>query len=428
MQVKSTYLTDTNAELKITADTQELQSAKNQALKQLARSVKVPGFREGKAPLNLIEKNLNSSQLQTEFLDIAINQLYIDAATSEKLRPVGQPNIKISKFVPFDTLEIVAEVEVVGPIKLPDYKKLNVTKETVKVSPKDIDDTINELLVRESKKTEVSKPAAKGDEVVIDFDGNDSKTKESINGASGKDYPLRLGSNTFIPGFEDHLIGLKTGDKKTFDITFPKDYGVKALQSRKVTFKVTVNKVQKITLPALDDKFAAKVGPFKTVKELKDDVKKQLQSEKQAQAERKYENDLIQKLADRTELTPPAALVENQFEDIISEERQNQAYRGLTWEEYLKNEGLTEETYREQKRSEAELRVKVGLSLAEVAEKENVVVSREELESQLAQLKQQYTEPQMQAELDKPETRQNIFNRMVTERTLQLIVGYNQKS
>ncbi|HUC87813.1 MAG TPA: trigger factor [Candidatus Binatia bacterium] len=426
MQVKSTYLTDTNAELKITADAELLQKAKDQALKNLSRSVKVPGFREGKAPQNLIEKHLSSSKLQAEFLDIAINQLYIDAATSEKIRPIGQPNIKISKFVPFDTLEIVAEVEVVGPIKLPDYKKLNVTKEAVKVSPKDIDSTIQELLVRESKKTEVSKPAANGDEVVIDFDGYDSKTKEPVSGASGKDYPLRLGSNTFIPGFEDHLIGLKPGDKKTFEITFPKDYGVKALQSRKVSFEVTINKVQKITLPALDDKFAAKVGPFKTVKELKDDVKKQLETEKTSLAERKYENNLVQKLAERTELMPPPALVENQLEDITSEERRNQTYRGLTWEEYLKSEDLTEESYREQHKSEAELRVKVGLSLAEVAEKENVNVSREELDNQLAQLKQQYTEPEMQTELDKPETRQNIFNRMVTEKTLKLIVGYNQ--
>ncbi len=428
MQVNTTYLTDNNVELKIVGDRELLNTIKDSAIKGLAYNIKVPGFREGKSPLSLAEKHLDQRRLQAEFLDQAINRLYIDAATQEKLRPVAQPEVKIIKFVPFDTLELSATVEVVGAIKLPDYTKLGVTKKDVKVSTKEVDDTIKQLLTRESDKTEVKRAGAKGDEVVIDFKGSDLKTKEPIKGASGTDYPLTLGSNTFIPGFEEHLVGLKANDTKTFDITFPKDYGLKSLQSRQVTFDVTIKKVNALKLAKLDDKLAAKVGPFKNVGELKADVKKQLETEKNYQAERLYENELVEKLAAATKMSVPNVLVEEQLKDIESEERRNLTYKGQTWEEYLKSEGWSEEEYLKQKRPEAELRVKIGLSLAEMAEKENVQVSRDELDEQLKQLKERYRDPGMQAELDKPEARQSIFNRLVTEKTLKLLVSYNQKA
>jgi trigger factor len=223
------------------------------------------------------------------------------------------------------------------------------------------------------------------------------------------------------------MLGLKAGENKTFDITFPKDYGLKVLQNRKVSFTVTVKKVNEVTLPKLDDKFAAKVGPFKTISELKGDMRKQLQAERQNQAERKYENELVQKLAEVTKVAIPDALIDEQLASLENDERQNLIYRGTTWDEFLKGEGLTEEEYRKRERPNAELRVRASLALAEVAEKENVDVSRDELDKRLFQLKQQYIGSQMEAELDKPESRQNILNNLVTEKTVALLVGYNNK-
>jgi trigger factor len=426
MQASKNNLSDTKVKLTITASPDELQKAKEQALKRLGKGIKVPGFREGKAPLNLVENHLAASQLQAEFLDLAINDLYIDAASTNKLRPVTQPDIKIIKFVPFDTLEIAAEVEVIGSITLPDYKKLNVKKQAVNVTVKDVDETIRQLMYRDADKKEIDKPARQEDEVLIDFSGKDTKTGEVINGASGKDYPLWLGSGTFIPGFEEHLIGQKPGSEKSFDLIFPKDYGLKLLQNRKVTFSVTIKKVLEVKLPALDKDLAAKVGPFKTVAELKTDIEKQLLAEKQSQADRIYENDLVQKLAEGTKVAIPDSLVDDQLKMIEKDELQNLTYRGQTWQEFLDSEGLNEEGYFKRERPQAELRVKAGLALAEVAEAEDIKVTRTELENRLEALKKQYADSQLQAELDKPESRQNIFNRIVTEKTVNKLIELNK--
>jgi trigger factor len=427
MQTTRKNLTETQVELTVAADAQNLSSAKEQAVRRLAATVNVPGFREGKAPLNVVEKYLPAARLQAEFLDIAINRLYIDAATDQKLRPISQPEIKITKFVPFDALELTAKIEVIGEITLPDYKKVNVTKQNVKVDAKEVDEAIRTLLYREAEKKEVTRAARNEDEVLIDFNGEDAKTHEPIKGASGKDYPLWLGSNTFIPGFEEYLIGLKPGDDKTFEIVFPKDYELKTLQNRKVIFKVTVKKVMDVVMPKLDDKFAVEVSQLKTISELKADIKKRLESERQRRVDSQYENDLLGKIAEATKVALPTALIDEQLKAIEEEERQNQTYRGQTWPEYLRGEGITEEEYRDRERPEATLRVKTGLALAEIAEKEGVNVTREELEERLRLLKQQYPNSRMQAELDKPESRQGVFNRLVAEKTMNLLVGYNQK-
>jgi trigger factor len=265
MQITTDQLAPTKLKLTITADQAELDTIKQHVLKNLAKNVKVQGFRAGKAPAHLVEKNTDPAVLQSEFLDHAINDLYVGLVEQQNLRPVAQPQINVTKFVPFTTLEFSAEVEVVGKIVLADYKKIKLTKAAVSVAAKDIDEVLANLQTRAAVKEPVKRAAKNGDEVVIDFTGTDAKTKEPIDGADGSDYPLLLGSNSFIPGFEEELIGLKADAKKSFDITFPKDYGAAELQNRKVTFAVTVKQVQELVKAKLDDAFAATVGPFKTV-------------------------------------------------------------------------------------------------------------------------------------------------------------------
>ncbi|HUS26476.1 MAG TPA: trigger factor [Nevskiaceae bacterium] len=424
MQVTKKNLSDTKVQLTLTGDAKILQAAKQAALQEVARSLKLQGFRQGKAPLSLVEKQASPAILQTEFLDRAMNQLYIAALNQEKLRPVEQPQVKIKKFVPFDTLEIEAEVEVVGDIKLADYKKIKMAKQPVKVTVKDIDDVLANLRTRAAEKKDVDRASKNGDQVYIDFTGVDAKTKEPINGADGKDYPLVLGSNTFIPGFEPELVGLKSNDEKTFTITFPKDYGVKALQGRKVTFTATVSKVQEVVEPKMDDAFAATIGPFKTVEELKADIKKQLQTEQEHQAERAFTDELVSKIAEGSQVAIPPVLIDEQVDQLINEQKQNLAYRGQTWQEFLETEGQTEEQFRETLRAPAEQRVKAGLVLSEIAEVENIFVTPEELEIRMQLLKGQYTDARMQTELDKPEAKREIASRLKTEKTVAKLVGY----
>jgi trigger factor len=424
MQVTKKNISDTKVQLVLVADTEQLQKAKKAALEAIARDIRLPGFRQGKAPLNLVEKNANPASLQTDFLDRIMNDMYGAAIDEHNLRPVAQPDVKIKKFVPYDAVEIEAEVEVVGDIKLPDYKKIKLAKKPIKVTAKDVDEVIAQLKKREAEKKDVTRAAANGDQLFIDFKGVDAKTKEPIAGADGKDYPLLLGSNTFIPGFEENLIGMQPGEEKIFVLTFPKDYSVAALQSRKVSFTVTATKVQEVVEPALDDTLAAKVGPFKTVDELKEDIKKQLVTEKEYQQDREYTDELLKKITDGATVTIPAVLVVEQIDRIISEQKQNLLYRGQTWQEFLEAQEKTEEAFRESLKGDAELRVKAGLVLGDIAEKEQVLVTREELDSRLAQLKRQYPDPQMQSEIDKPESRREIASRLVSEKTIDKLVGY----
>lgn len=426
MKITRTDNTPTNVKLEIEAESADLEPIKKHVLTHFAASVKVPGFRQGKAPMNLVEKNVNQQAFLDEFLDHALNELYKRAVENEKLRPVGSPDVQIKKFVPYTLFSFEADMQVLGPIKLADYKKIKVPKPKISVTAKDVEDVIKSLQGRMAERKETDQPAKAGDEVVIDFKGSDEKG-EPVNGADGKDYPLHLGSNTFIPGFEDKLIGVKAGEDRKFTLTFPKDYGVAALQSKKVTFEVNVKKVQELVEPKVDDAFAAKVGPFKTVAELKADVKKQITSEKQYQADRDYENELIKNIADKSKVEIPEALIEDQITRMEDEEKRNLVYRGQTWQEHLEAEGISEEQHRQRQRPDAEARVKAGLVLSEISEQEKIDITPEELEMRLQILKGQYQDPAMQAELDKPENRRDIASRMMTEKTIAKLVEYSSK-
>lgn len=417
-------LSPTKVQLIFVGETKDLAPYKEQALRELAKDMKIQGFRPGKAPLNLVEKQANPALLQNEFLERAVSGMYGKALDEHKLRTVAQPNISIKKFVPFDTLEVEAEVEVIGEVTLGDYKKLKLSREKVTVPPKEVEEVIKQLLTREAEKKDVDRAAKEGDQVWIDFKGVDAKTKEAIQGADGKDYPLLLGSNTFIPGFETNLVGAKSGEEREFTLTFPKDYGVKALQNRKITFTVTVKKVQEVVSPKVDDAFAAKVGPFKTVAELKDDIKKELTARKEADTEQKHTDDLLRKIAEKSKVAIPEVMIDEQLDRIEREQRQNLTYRGLTWQEYLKAEGLAEEAFRKKHRPDAELRVKAGIVLAEIAEAEKITVTPEEFNAQMQALKARYPDTQMQAELEKPENRRDILSRMLTEKTIAKIKEY----
>jgi trigger factor len=427
MQVTHKNISPTKIELTVTSDVEKLEVVKQHVLKDLSKSVNMAGFRKGHAPLHLVEKNVDQSVLQTQFLDHAVNDLYFEALTAQKIRPVAQPEVNITKFVPFTTLEFKATVEVIGKITLPDYKKVKATKKTEATTDKDVQAVLDDLRRRDATKQDVKRAAQDGDEVVINFSGVDAKTQQPIDGATSNDYPLVIGSNTFIPGFEPELIGLKPGAEKTFDITFPADYGSADLQNKKVTFTVKVNVVREVVLPELDDKFAAKVGPFKTVAELKADIKKQLEVEKENQAQRAYENDLLAEIAEKAKADIPAALVEDEIERMELEEKRNLVYRGQTWQEHLKAEGKTEKQHREGLRADAEARVKTGLVLGEISEVEKVTVSDKELDERIADLKKQYTDKQMQAELDKPENRRELKSRLLTEKTMARLVELNAK-
>lgn len=426
MKIQRTDDGPTKISLLISAEQHDLTPIKDHVLGHFGAKVKVPGFRVGTAPAALVERHVDQRALADKFIEHALNQLYSKAIDQEKLRPAGKPEVKLKKFVPFTDLEFEVEIETIGPIKLPDYQKIKQAKSSAEVTTAEVNNVIKSLRQRMAKRSEVDVPAKIGYEVVIDFRGKDKEGK-IIGGAEGKDYPLLLGSGNFIPGFEEELIGLKAGDNKEFNIIFPKNYGVPALQTKPVTFSVKVKKVNQVIEAKVDDDFAAKAGPVKTVAELKADIKKQLKAEKQNMADRQYENELVRKITEKSEVKIPKTLVDEQIVRGEEDEKRDLMQRGQTWQEHLTAEGITEQQHRERQRPDAQFRVKASLVLSEVAEQENIIVTPEELEIRIQILKGQYQDPQMQAELDKPENQRGLAAQLMTEKTVARLVEYASK-
>lgn len=428
MQVKVDKISSTKLKLSVVVDEVTLKLAKEHVITKLGQNVKVAGFRDGKAPSHMIEKAIDQQQLQSEFIDEAMNHAYRTAVAEAKVRPVLPPKVSVTKFVPYSTLEFTAETEILGKMTLADYKKIKMTPPKAKVEVEEVDKVIANMQRQMSTKTDVENPAKNGDEVWIDFVGIDEKGKP-VKGADGKDYPLLLGSKTFIPGFEDELFGKKAGDETTFTLTFPKDYGVSAMRGKKVTFKVNVTKVKEVKLPELNDEFVAKISPVKTVKELKEDIKKELGVEKQKQADNDFEAEVINTVTAKSKLDLPEGLLAEQAEVIMADLQRNLSYRGLTMQEYLEDAKMTaEEQKAKEIMPEAERRLKAGLVLSEIADQEKLTISDTEITSRLDSLKAQHkNDPKMLAELENPANFNDIAARLLTEKTIIFLVNQVSK-
>jgi trigger factor len=427
MQVTREDKSKTNVDLKISVDQSTLQKHHRQTVQKLADSVKVPGFRAGKAPLDMIEKQLDQQRLQNEVIDAVIQETANKAVTDENLRFISQPNVNVDKYVPNQTLDFTLSLEVLPPIKLPDYKKIKKSKPQVAITPKDITQVLENLRERSAERKEVKRAAQNGDEIVINFNGFDQQDNP-IAGGKGNNYPLKLGSDSFIPGFEAGLIGKKAGEHVTLNLTFPKSYNVESLSGKKARFEVDIDKVQEMALPKLDDKFAAKIGPFKSLDDLKKDIKDQLKTQKTDEAINKLKDEIVEEIVKKTDFELPQTLVNDQMNDIEQQMRQDMTYRGVTLREYLNQEGLTEEKWREEKlKPEAQRRVRVGVVIAEIANAEKVSVSDQELSVRTNIMKQQYPNPEMAGQLDQPAAQREIANRLVTEKTVDLLYNFATK-
>jgi trigger factor len=424
MQVIKKELSDIEVSLVIVAENSDIKSLKSEVVNKLAKDLKIPGFRPGKAPQSITERNIDSSLLQSEFLETAVNTLYRQTVQLEKIIPVEQPKITVNKFVPFSTLEFKVEVKTLGKVKLGDYKNVKLSSPSVEVTEKEINLAVDQLLMREAKKQTVNRASQKGDEVEVDFEGFDAKTNKPIPGTHSKKYPVVLGSDTFIPGFEDHLIGCKSGQEKEFTITFPADYSLKSLQKRKVKFIIKILEVRSIKKPVLNDKLVDKFGPFKTVEELMIDIKKELAAEKRRLVNQMRHNELVTKIVEVSSVAIPDIVIDNQVDFLVENEKRRVVQQGQTWNEFLAAEGITEEEFRKNNRALAEQQVKTGLILGEIALIEQVEVKPEEVEVQINLLKQQYNDERITAELDKPEVRRDISDRLMVEKVIEKLMSY----
>lgn len=419
---------ETKVVFTVTLDASDLENTKKQTVARLSKKVKVAGFRDGKVPANVAEKHLDQNLLGMEVAEDAVNNAMIDVLQKEDAQPLDRPKVDMTKYVPNDVLEFTATVEIVPAVELGDYKSLKVKKEIAETTDKDIDEVVERMRVGMAKKEEVDRPAKDGDEVVIDFNGKDDDGKE-VAGAKGNDYPLTLGSDSFIPGFEAGLVGKKAGEHIDLPLTFPKDYHHAPLAGAKVTFEVDVKKVMAVTPPELSDEFAASAGPFKTVDELKADIRRELTDQKEREALDKLRDQLVEQLVKGSTIPTPDVLIDDQMQSIERDFVQNLMYRGMTLTQYLEQQKLTEEEWRKSElRDQAIRRVQVGLALAELSKVEKIDFSMDEVNARLEEMLKQYGgDEQIRKQLDTPEARRDIANRIVTEKTVERLVELNTK-
>lgn len=429
MKTNVKYTTDTKVELTITLGAKELEAAEQVALKKLSRDLKVPGFRKGHVPLAVAQKNIDPNALQEQTLENALSKAVAESFLGEKLQALERPAVEVKKFVPAQELEFTAEAEVVPPVKLGDYKKLKSKQEEAKVTAADVDEIIQRMQENFVERKAVKREAKRGDEVIIDFTGK--KDDVAFEGGSAKDYALQLGDGQFIPGFEDGIVGHKAGETFSLDLTFPKDYHAKDMAGQKVVFDVTLRTVNELTLPEVNDEFAAKCGPFTDVKELKSDIKREIAAQKEREATEKLKDALVSELTEISKVALPELLIEDQMRSIEQDMMQNLMYRSVTLESYLETQKFTDrdDWLKREVRPAAEKRVKAGLILAELSKVLEIDISRDELAAQIEQMKLQYgaKDAKVAKQLENPDVHRDIANRMITDKTVEKLVELHSK-
>lgn len=420
-------LSDTKVELTISLGSEELSAAEQVALTKMASDLKVPGFRKGKVPVSVAAKHVNPAALQEQTLDNALSKAVAEAFMAEKIQALDRPAVDVKKFVPGQELEFTAEVEIIPPVKLGNYKKLKAKRQAVKVEDSEVEEIITRMRENFTEKTEVKRAAKEGDEAVIDFTGK--KDDVPFDGGAAKDFALKLGSGQFIPGFEEGVVGHKAGETFDLKLTFPKDYHAKELAGADVVFTVTLHKVNELSLPEVNDEFAAKCGPFTSVDELKADIKREITTQKEREADEKLKDELVGELADASKVALPELLIDDQIRSIEQDLMQNLMYRGLTLDSYLQTQKFTDkDDWRaKEARPAAEKRVKAGLVLAELSKELGVEVSHEELSAQIEAMKQQYgKDPKIAERFNDPNVHRDIANRMITDKTVEKLIELNK--
>ncbi len=426
MSVTTEKIAPTKFKLTIKANSGDLVKFKDTSVNKLGKNVKVPGFRVGKAPAYLTEKYISENELQNEFLNLAISNLYDQTLLDKQIRAVGQPEISVTKFVPFTTLEFIAQTDAIEIVKVGGYKNLGLKVQTTHVTDKELNQVLDNLLLRASTKNKVTRPIKIGDEVSLELTAHKPKSKIEYSTLSNKNIKLIIGQDSYIKGLDVKLKGLKTSHSKTFQLTLAKDFADETLKNKLVEFKVKINEVNELTKPKLDDKFAKTVGPFNSIEELKKDIKAQLTFENQKRAMEQFDNLLLEKISNSSEILIPSVLIDLEIDRLEEDEKRNIVYRGQTWQEHLKEENLSEEKHKEKQKPIAENRVKIGVILGVIANDEKIEVTTGELNKRITELKANYKDEVMQEELKKPENIRELRNRLMIEKTIDKIRSLNQ--
>lgn len=387
MNIKSNEKKENSAvELVIEVSAAEFEAAIEKVYNKQKKNIMIPGFRKGKAPRKMVEKMYGAEVFYEDAIEASYPAAYEAALTEAGIEPVANPQLEIVE-IGKEGYTFKAVVTVKPEASIKDYKGLVVAKPEVKVTAADVKNELKPYIDRVSRLVTVDRKAKKGDTAVIDFEG--FKDGVAFEGGKGENYNLALGSGTFVPGFEEQVIGMKAGQEKDIDITFPENY-TPELAGAAVVFKVKVHEVKERQEPALDDEFAKDVSEFDTLEDLKKDLKEKLKARRQEQAEKEYESAIIEALCEKLECDVPQAMIDYRANKMLEDMEKQAKQYGMNLETYVGMFGMSMEALQAQAQVSAAQEVRTGLALEAVAEAEGIVISDEDADAKMVELAEQY--------------------------------------
>ncbi len=387
MSVKSCEKIE-NSKVVLTIDVgaEEFEKAVNKAYNKMRGKMNVPGFRPGKAPRKIIEGMYGAEVFYEEAVNIVLPDAYEAAVKEQELNVVGYPQVELEN-VGKEGVTFKCTVAVYPEVKLGQYKGLEAPRAEVKVMAADVNARLKEMADRNSRLVSVERAVKKGDTADIDFEGFDNGVP--FEGGKGENFDLEIGSGSFVPGFEDQLIGMKAGEEKDIDITFPENY-TPELAGKPVVFHVKVNEVKTKEVPAIDDEFAKDVSEFDTLKELKADLKKKITEDRKAAAQRAFEDVLMDKVADGIEAEIPQEMVEMQARQMVENLKQQLASQGISYEQYVQFSGGDEQKILDEAMEPAMRQVRMDLAVEAIVKAEGIEATDEEVEAEMKKIADQY--------------------------------------
>ena len=377
------------AKLTIEVSAEDLDKAMEKAYQKQKNRITIPGFRKGKAPRKMIERMYGKGVFMEDAVNALVPEHYSKALEECDLEIVSQPEFSVTQMEPGKALIFTADVATKPEVTLGEYKGVEVPKADIAVTDEEVDAEVKKEQEKNSRTITVEdRAAAKDDIVTIDFEG--FVDGDAFEGGKGTDYPLTLGSNTFIPGFEDQLIGANTGDHVEVNVTFPEEYQAKELAGKAAVFQCDVKKIEAKELPELDDDFAKDVSEFDTLAEYRENVKKTLTEKKEKEAETAKENAAIDKAIENAQMDIPELMIQTQCRQMMDDFGRRMQSQGLSMEQYFQFTGMTADKMMEDMKPQALKRIQTRLVLEKIAEVENIQPTEEEVDAEIAKMAEAY--------------------------------------
>ncbi len=406
--------------LTFTIEAEKFDEAMKKVYAKTAKYFTIPGFRKGKAPMNIVEQHYGSEIFYEDTFNELVPDIYDEAIKENKIEAVSRPDIDITQMGKGKELIFTATVQTKPEVELGKYKGIELKKIEYNVSDKDVEHELGHMAEHNARLITVEdRPVEKGDIAVIDFEGFlDGKPFE---GGKAEKHELEIGSNTFIPGFEDQVIGMKLDEEKDLNVTFPEDYFSKDLAGKPVVFKVKLHEIKKKELPKMDDEFAKDVSEFDTLEELKNSIKDRLQKENDEKAKYETEDAAIKAVCDNVKLDIPSGMIETEIDNMLKDTEQRLQYQGLTLEQYYKLIGKPETVLRDEMKETAEKNVKSRLVIEAIIKAEDIKPDEEKVEEKLKEMAKGYgkTEEEM---LKNTYLKDYITENMKVEKVINFII------